>query len=405
MPTTSMLRVLALAAIIFSAATAPLPAQQPVGARQLYDGKMLPDVEVKAMENTENLFPVRTVQHSGKVRELLPSTVALDNIVFKSGAKTYDLFDYLALNRVAGLLILKNGRLVREDYQLGIGPNTRWPSFSMGKSVVSTLIGAALQDGAISSIDDPITKYVPTLDGPAYQGVTVRNMLQMASGVRWDETYTDPKSDLRKVLDLRLQFQPGLVLRYMNSLPRAGAPGTMWHYNTGDTYVVGAILESATKKPLADYLTEKIWSRWGMETDAKWWLESPNGMGLGGSGIAATMRDFGRIGLLVLADGVIDGHGLVPEGWFAEAGGAKVIGGKTVDYGYLWWTFPKSDPIHDGAFQAVGIFGQHMYINRKENLVIVVLSARPKPTGSDVINDADLFAAVTRALASSPSHN
>src|SRR6266404_7293715 len=154
-------RVLAIAAIIFSAVAAPLPAQQPVGARQLFDGKMLPDVEVKTMENGENLFPVRTAHHSGNVRVLPLSGIPIDNVVFKSGAKTYDLFDYLALNRVAGLLILKNGRIVREDYQLGIGPNTRWPSFSMAKSVVSTLIGAALQDGSISSIDDPITEYVP----------------------------------------------------------------------------------------------------------------------------------------------------------------------------------------------------------------------------------------------------
>src|SRR5258708_607069 len=366
---------------------------------------MLPDVEVKTMQNSENLFPVRTVQHSGKVRELAPSGIALDNVVFKSGAKVYDLFDYLALNRVAGLLILKNGRIVREDYQLGINRNTRWPSFSMCKSVVSTLIGAALQDGSISNIDDPITKYVPALNGAAYQGVSVRNMLQMASGVRWDETYTDPNSDRRKVLELQLQLKPGLILPYMNSLSRAGAPGTVWHYNTGDTFVVGAILEGATKNPLADYLTEKIWSRWGMESDAKWWLESSNGMGLGGSGIEATMRDFGRIGLLILANGVIDGHRLVPEGWFAEAGSPKVIGGKAISHGHLWWNFSKCRPLHDGAFQAIGIFGQHMYINRRENLVIVVLSARPKPTGSDVINDADFFAAVAKALASSPNRN
>src|SRR5258708_33273843 len=136
-PTTSKLRVLVIAAIVFSAAAAPLPAKQPVGARQLFGGKMLPDVEVKTMENGENLFPVRTAHHSGSVRELPPSGIPINNLVFKSGARTYDLFDYLALNRVAGLLILKNGRIVREDYQLGIGPNTRWPSVSMAQSVVS----------------------------------------------------------------------------------------------------------------------------------------------------------------------------------------------------------------------------------------------------------------------------
>ncbi len=397
MPTLKVARVFALAA--FSASAIPLlAAQEPAGARQMFDGTMLPDVEVKTMENSENLFPTRTVEHQGKIRELPPSAKQLNNIVFQSGGKNYDLFDYLALNRVAGLLILKNGQIVREDYELGIGAKTRWPSFSMGKSVVSTLIGAALQDGAISSIDDPISKYVPSLKTGAYEGVTVRNMLQMASGVKWDETYTDPKSDRRKVLDLQLQFKPGLILQYMNARPRAGAPGSIWNYSTGDTFVVGAMLEGATKRPLATYLTEKIWSRWGMECDAKWWLESPNGMGLGGGGIEATMRDFGRFGLFVLADGVIDGQRLVPEKWFADAGSPKIIGGKTEDYGYLWWTFPNSDPIHDGAFQAIGIFGQHMYINKKENLVIVVLSARPKPTGSAVIDDSAFFAAVAKAL-------
>src|SRR5258706_9555104 len=151
----------------------------------------------------------------------------------------------------------------------------------------------------------------------------------------------------------------------MNSLPRAGAPGTIWRYNTGDTFVIGAILEGATKKPLADYLAEKIWSRWGMENDAKWWLESPNGMGLGGSGLEATMRDFGRIGLLVLADGVIDGHRLVPEGWFAEAGSPKVIGGKNLGERYPLWGFPQFHPNHHWGLEGIGIFFQHLYIHRK----------------------------------------
>ncbi len=157
-------------------------------------------------------------------------------------------------------------------------------------------------------------------------------------------------------------------------------------------------MEGATHKPLAKYLSEKIWAPWGMESDARWWVESPNGMGWGGGGLAATLRDFARIGLLVQADGVIDGKRIVPQGWFDEAGSAKLIGGKTEEYGYLWWTFPKGDAVHDGAFQAQGIFGQHMYINRKEKVVIVVLSARPKPTGSTVVDDVAFFGAVAKAL-------
>jgi CubicO group peptidase (beta-lactamase class C family) len=375
----------------------PAMTQEIAGPRQVFDGSMRPDVEVKTFAHSDELFPVRVVERGNTVRKLPLAKTPLKNMQFEAG-KHYDLFDYLALNRVVGLLILKNGEVALEDYELGIGPQTHWPSYSMAKSASSTLIGAALQDGAIASLDDPVTKYVPALKGGAYEGVSVRNVIQMASGVKWDETYTDPKSDRGKLLEIQLQQKPGTILPFMNALTKAGAPGTIWNYNTGETFVVGAVLEGATHKPLAKYLSEKIWAPWGMESEAKWQLESPNGMGWAGGGLAATLRDFGRIGLLVLADGVIDGKRVVPPGWFDEAGSSKQIGGKNVDYGYLWWPIPKGDPIHEGAFQAQGIFGQHMYINRKEKLVIVVLSARPKPTGSTVVDDITFFGTVAKAL-------
>jgi len=369
-------------------------------ARRMYSGEMLPDEAVRAFANSDKMFPVRVVRHGSKVRGLPASDALLKNVRFSLAGKTYDLFDYLALNRVVGVLILKDGKVALEDYELGTGPATLWPSFSVAKSASSTLVGAALQDGAIASLDDWVTKYVPALRVGAYEGVSVRNVLQMASGVKWDETYTDPKSDRRKLLDLQLapEPKPGFILAYMSALPKAGAPGSIWNYNTGKTYVVGAVLEGATHKRLGDYLSEKIWGPWGMESDARWWLETPDGMGLAGGGLSATLRDFGRLGLLVLADGVIDGKRLVPAGWFEEAGSAKSIGGKRVDYGYLWWPVPKGDPVHEGAFEAIGIFGQHIYLNRREKLVVVVLSARPKPTGSTVVEDDAFFAAVAKAV-------
>ena len=373
-------------------------AQEIAAPRQVYDGAMTPDLEVRTFARSEELFPVRLVEKGSTVRPLPEAKTPLKNVQFEAGGKRYDLFDYLALNRVAGLLVLKNGEVVLEDYELGAGPTTHWPSYSMAKSASSTLIGAALADGSISSLDDPVTKYVPALKGGAYEGVSVRNILQMASGVKWDETYVDAKSDRRKLLEIQLQKKPGTILPFMNSLTKAGAPGTIWNYNTGETFVVGAVLEGATHKPLANYLSEKVWKPWGMESEAKWQLESPNGMGWAGGGLIATLRDFGRIGLLVQADGVIDGKRIVPAGWFEEAGSGKEIGGKYVDYGYLWWTFPKGDAVQDGAFQAEGIFGQHIYINRKEKLVIVVLSARSKPTGATVVDDSAFFAAVVKAL-------
>jgi CubicO group peptidase (beta-lactamase class C family) len=388
-----------LSTLVLSAAS-PVPgaAQELAGAQQVYDGTMRPDVEVKTFEQSDELFPARVVERGSRTRKLPKAKSPLKNVYFEAGGKHYDLFDYLALNRVAGLLIMKNGEVVLEDYELGTGPETRWPSYSMAKSVSSTLIGAALFDGSIASLDDPVTKYVPVLKSGAYERVSVRNVIQMASGVKWSETYTDPKSDRRKLLEIQLQEKPGTILPFMSGLSRAGAPGTIWNYNTGETFVVGAVLEGATHKPLAEYLSEKIWKPWGMEFEARWQLESPNGMGWAGGGLAATLRDFARTGLLVEADGVIDGKRIVPEGWFDEAGSAKQIGGKTVEYGYLWWTYPKGDEAHDGAFQARGIFGQQLYINRKEKLVIVVLSARPKPTGLTVVDDPVFFGAVVKAL-------
>ena len=366
--------------------------------QEMLDGAMLPAVEVETFEHTENLYPSNVAPRGGPVRELERIPQQIHEIRFQSAGRTYDLFDYLAENRVAGILVLKNGRIALEDYELGAGPQTRWASFSLAKSVASTLIGIALQQGLIASLDDPVTRYVSALRGSVYNGVTIRNMLQMASGVQWDETYTDPKSDCRKLMDAQLTQKSGASMAYMATLSRAGPPGSVWNYNSGEANIAGAILESATSKPLAAYLSDTLWSKLGMERDATWWTESPGGMGLSGTGIGATLRDYGRFALFVQGGGVLDGRGIVPEGWFEQAGASHSIGGKLVNYGYFWWPLPAGDPIHAGAFEARGIFGQHMYINPREKLAIVVLSARPKPTASTVLDDASFFAAIARAL-------
>jgi CubicO group peptidase (beta-lactamase class C family) len=378
-------------------------ASQLAGARQVFDGRMLPGVEVKTFSASDTLFPVNVVKRGGAVRPLEAADIRLrakvEGITFQSGGAQFDLYDYLADDRVAGLLILKDGKAVMEDYELGTGPETRWISFSMAKSISSTLVGAALQQGRIGSLEDKVTQYVPGLKGGVYDEVSVRNLLEMASGVAWDETYTDPHSDRRKLLELQLANRPGAIVAYMKALPRAGAPGTIWNYSTGESFLVGALLEGATHKPLAEYLSETLWSPLGMERDATWWLESPGGMGLAGSGLGATLRDYGRFGQFVLDGGAAGGKRVVPEGWFEEAGKAHQIGGKMVDYGYLWWPIPGGAPIHRGAFQAIGIFGQHLYVNPAEGLVIVVLSARPKPDSArSPVPDQDFFAAVAQAL-------
>ena len=375
-------------------------AQDPIGdVRILYDGKLRPDIQVNTFRHIDRLFPTRTISRGSSVSSLPLSPLRLADVEFTSANQRRDLAEYLSLNRVSGLLILKDGQIVLEDYELGNSAKDRWVSWSMVKSICSTLVAAALKDGYISSLDDPLTKYMPELAGTAYTGTTIRNVLQMSSGVKWDETYTDPKSDRRHMLDLQIAQKPGAIIQFLASLPRSGAPGSVWNYSTGETHMIGALIRAAVKRPLAQYLSEKIWSKMGMEDDATWWLESPGGLEVGGSGLSARLRDYGRFGLFVLNGGKAGDDQVVPAGWFSEAGVSKVVGGKAVDYGYMWWTFgPTAAPVHQGAFMARGIFGQSMYLNPREQVVIVVWSARPKPTGMATINDEDFFAGVITAL-------
>jgi CubicO group peptidase (beta-lactamase class C family) len=396
----TILVIAAVPAILAGAQAQPALSQEVIGpVRAVYDGKLRPDVQVSTFRHIDRLFPTHTVPHGTFVYPLPKSGKPLTSISLVSKGKRYDLFDYLSLNRVSGLLILKNGKIVLEDYELGNTDQSYWVSWSIVKSISSTLIAAAIQDRYIGSIDDKVTKYLPQLAGTAYDGVTIKNVLQMASGVRWNETYTDPDSDRRRMLDLQIQQKSGAILKFMATLPRVGAPGTVWNYSTGETHIIGALLGAAVKRPLTQYLSEKIWANFGMEADATWWLEAPGGLEIGGSGLSARLRDYGRFGLFVLNGGIAGKKRVVPENWFFEAGTPKKVGGALVDYGYMWWTLdPGSPSAHQSAFAAIGIFGQWIYINPKENVVIVVWSARPKPTGANTVNDTDFFAAVVDAL-------
>jgi len=364
-------------------------AAEPIGTvRQIYDGALTPELAVNTFRNIGRLFPTRTVPHSAKPYPLPPAHAPLGPLSFSDGVKRYDLDDYLELNRVAGLLVLKDGRIKLEKYRFGNSPRTRWMSMSVAKSITSTLVGAALKQGYIAALSDPVTKYVASLRGTAYEGVSVRDVLMMSSGVRWDETYTDPRSDRRRLLEAQISQVPGSALAIMTTLPRAAPPGTVNNYNTGETQVAGEIVRSAVGRHLATYLSERIWSRFGMESDAEWWLDSRDGHEIGGSGFSATLRDYGRFGLFLLNGGIAAGESILPEGWTREATSPKLLrGGAPLDYGYLWWTGVTPASRRDGAYAAEGIFGQLIYINPTAHVVIVVWSAQQKPTGSAVIDD------------------
>ena len=376
----------------------PHSSEQIGNVRQIYDGTLTPDLAINTFRNIDRLFPTRSISAGSAAYPMPKAATQLEQVRFTVGNNAYDLHGYLTLNRVSGLLILKDGKIVHETYQYGNSGRTRWMSMSIAKSITSTLIGAAVKDGYIASIDDPVTKYVPRLVGSAYDGVTVRHVLMMASGVRWNETYTDPASDRRQLLEVQISQKSGAAMDLMARLPRVATPGSRNNYSTGETQVAGEIVYGATKKPLAQYLSEKIWSRFAMEAEANWWLDSPNGVEIGGSGISATLRDYGRFGLFIMNDGMIGNERVVPAGWVAEAGSPKTLStGAALDYGYLWW-MAEGESRADGAFLARGINGQHIFINRKEKVVIVTWGAQPQPSGGAVISNAVFFDAVVAAL-------
>ncbi len=378
------------------------PAVHQFGVEDLvraYSGKLMPADHLRTFQNPASVFPSRTIPAGGPVRPFAYSNRGLPDFPIPSGGAAYDIYDYVARNRVAGLLVLKNDEVLLEHYDLGLTAETRWLSMSIAKSVSTTLVGAAIQDGYIASVDDPLVRYLPHFVGSAYEGVTIKTLIQMTSGLRWDDTQTNPASERRRMLELQIAQQPGSIARYMMQRPRVATPGTVWAYSTGDTHIVGELVRAATGKWLSDYLSEKIWSKLGMEADGAWWLESPDGLEVAGSGMFATMRDYARFGRFILDDGVIDGTRVLPEGWVREAGAARLIGGQPVNYGYMWWPVPAADgSLDDGAFSARGIFGQFIYINPRHRIICVVLSARPKPTTAVTVLDVDFWNAMVQAL-------
>lgn len=261
-------------------------------------------------------------------------------------------------------MIIQDGKVRFERYGLGFDAAGRWTSFSVAKSFTSTLVGAAIQDGHIKSLDDKVSQYIPDLRGSAYDDVSVRQLLMMSSGVRWNEDYEDPKADVAKFNNAKPEPGMDATVSYLRKLPRAHPPGTVWHYNTGETNLVGVLVSSAVKKPLAQYLQEKIWQPAGMEAPATWLL-GQTGHEIAGCCIQAATRDFARFGLFVLANGNAGGKQIVPTDWFSMATvKQKDIGEPGHGYGFQWWTYD------DGSFAAQGIFGQGIFIDPKRKLVI-----------------------------------
>ncbi|MBS0481506.1 MAG: serine hydrolase [Proteobacteria bacterium] len=298
-----------------------------------------------------------------KAREIAPAATPLQLPAGKP--LTIPGFDaYAKGQHLAGIVILQDGKVRFEQYGLGFDAHGRWTSFSVAKSFTSTLVGAAIKDGHIKSLDDKVSSYIPDLRGSAYDDVTVRQLLTMSSGVKWNEDYEDPKADVAMFNNAKPDPGVDATVSYMRKLPRAHPPGEVWHYNTGETNLIGVLVSSATKKPLSQYMQEKIWQPGGMEAQATWLL-GKTGHEISGCCLQAETRDFARFGLFVLANGHVGGQQIVPDDWFAQATHKqKDIGQPGRGYGFQWWTYD------DGSVSAQGIFGQGIFIDPKRHLVI-----------------------------------
>jgi len=369
-------------------------APPPMGASILM---WTPDQQKTGYKSMEKLTAHKVVKRGAEVFPLPPGEPIDAKVKVKIDGKTLTVDQYMAAYRTSGLLVIKDGKVVLERYGLDRTPQDRWTSFSVAKSVTSTLVGAAIKDGHIKSLDEPVTTYIPQLKGGGYDGVTVGQLITMTSGVRWNEDYTDLNSDVAKVG--LSAGEPGVnpVVSYMRRLPRERPPGTRFHYSTGETDLVGILVSNATHKPLSAYLSEKIWAPFGMEQDAIW-VEDVAGHERGGCCMSMTLRDYGRFGMFILGGGKAGGQDVLPQGWTAAATRAQVPVNpddpKEGGYGYFWWINPAGD-----AYEAIGIFGQAITTFPKENLIIAINSAWPAADTRELNAARDALTAAIREAA------
>jgi CubicO group peptidase (beta-lactamase class C family) len=336
-----------------------------------------PNLNYLTFQHMNKIFPTRTVHASGEVWELPVALRDIDGPLELRG-EVVDLKGFFEGTRTNAFLVIKNGRIVHETYRNGSDRSTRFIGFSMSKSILATLIGLALHDGHIENLDDLVTDYLPELKGSGYEGVSIRNVLRMRSGVAWEESYSfGSDSQAATVAENTMVRHNYRWCDYAASESTHGvAPGSVFNYSTLDTGVLGCVLERAVGKKGGEYMAEKLWQPAGMEADAFWIMDGPEPIGreFFGAGVNATLRDFGRFGLMILNGGKANGRQVVPAEWVAAAtvpdeGYEPTSPGANRGYQYQWWTLPRSN-----AFLAVGLHNQYIYIDPDNDLVIVKLS-------------------------------
>lgn len=313
-----------------------------------------------------------------------PAITLPEDFVF--GREALNSEQFLIDSWTTGLLVIKSDKIVYEHYFLGNSESTRTISWSMAKSFVSAMIGIAVGEGSIVSIEQTVDTYAPELKGSGYEGVRIKDVLQMSSGIAFNEDYGDFDSDINR-------WGRGFALgspqdTFAASLTRGLEPGTVNQYVSIDTHVLSMVLSRATGKTLTHYMQEKLYQPLGMEYDG-YWIVDGEGKEMALGGLNLTLRDFAKLGSLYLRQGALDGKQIVPAEWvtLSTAADAPHIQPAENDfgYGYQWW-LPLSE---DGEYMAMGVYGQYIYVNPTNNTVIVKVSANPHYNDLNYVPSSD----------------
>lgn len=328
--------------------------------------------------NMDRFVPTSKMPPSPEPWDLGPNRDTLEYTGRFHGEPT-SLTEFIALSDTSAFLVIKDGEVIHETYAHGDARESLHTSFSVAKSFTSALVGIALEQRKIERLDDPIRRYLPELTSPTFDDVTIEHVLQMSSGVHFDERYTEPEADINRMVQ---QVPPMTYLEYINTLGRDHPPGTFNHYASINTQLLGILLRRVTSESITDFMTRELWHPLGMESPGLWTLDH-EGQELAMGGLAASARDYAKLGLLYLHGGRRGDVRVLPEGW-AEASvtpnqphlmpGENPGSSNTAGYMYQWWT-PRRP---DGDFLARGIWGQNVYVHPRNGVVIVKLAADQK---------------------------
>lgn len=330
---------------------------------------------VENFRSMDKVFPYRTISAGEDILDFVRDLQPLPKTyIFEE--KPRDLRTFLDDTSTTGLIVVRNGGITFEEYHLGAHAASLFTSWSMAKSVLSALIGIALDEGHIQSLDNTLDSYLPGLADSGYQEVTIKQALTMSSGVEFDESYDNPISDVNRLFFSLAAGAP--MQEILASLKQVRTPGIYNDYISSDTIALGLMLEAAAGMPTEAYLESRIWKPMGAEA-AAFWNTGRNGPVLPFCCLNATLRDYARLGQLFLEGGAREGEQIIPAEWVTASTrpsaphlqpGINPASSWTFGYGYHWW-IPENP---ESEFLAIGIWGQYIYVDTKRSVVIVKTS-------------------------------